>query len=201
MLPWSAGPLSPHAAVAFSWKTSPSILNDNLAQSYYKTPSIPHAAAPKMQTAADTSIWDATLLFVLWGIWKQIAILLGIVVCLWAPWKAVSIEAKAISCQVCVCVWIYLCCWSCLCDALGTSCACSSWITLHPVTCRESLPLCYSVASLCPQWLNKVCCMVRLTVHRNPHICRHAFYFFLGMSGNNVCFSTDVSCRISRIFG
>lgn len=56
-------------------------------------------------------------------------------------------DAKCV--HVCACVWgAILLFWLCLCDALGTSCGCSSRITLHSVTFFKFIALVYSS---CPQ--------------------------------------------------
>lgn len=122
MLPWSAGPSSTHATIP-----EKDILNDNLAQSYNKTHLIPHTAAPKMQTATDSLQFEYPpyCLSCEKNKWQHFLIQscdCGLLGKQTPSWQTLF-HAKC----VCVCVF-YLCCWSCLCDAPSTSCACS-WIT------------------------------------------------------------------------
>lgn len=191
MLPWSAWPLSSPVTLAFSWKTWPNILNDKLAQSYYKTLLIPHTAAPRMQTAADSLQFETPPFCLSCEKYEN---------SLWAPWKAVSIVAMATSCQVCVfggsiCVLDHVYVTHLVHPVLAA--VGSLYTQWPPVKVYH-----YVTVTVLPhygqQWLNKDTCVV---IHRNSHIWIHAFDFFFGMSGNSVCFSTHVSCRISRMCG
>lgn len=93
-------------------------------------------------------------------------------------------------------------------------CACGSIFVAHHVYVTHLVyPVLVAFGSLYTLWPHVevyFCCLIMATVAtwgllcgetghlRNPHICLRAFYFFFGMSGHNVCFSTHVSIAEKR---